>query len=137
MKRPTQLPDCRFTPDGPPDVYASSITAADVAAMEAFLAARLDEVSIRYRPTAPETRIAQSLYEAVGYQLDLLKDTLAVSKPETLKERLDLWNGLMQALEPWRGTPGHDDERWRLISWTDEAAPARARRRAAQRQRQR
>jgi hypothetical protein len=130
----TQLPDCGFTPDGPDDVYASSITAADVAAIEAFLAARLDEVALRYRPAAPETRIAQSLYETAGYQLDLLKDTLAVSTPETLKERLNIWNGLMHTLEPWRDTPGHDGERWRLITWTDETAPLRAQRRAAQRQ---
>ncbi|MFG2811471.1 hypothetical protein [Streptomyces massasporeus] len=130
----TQLPDCGFAPDGPPDVYASSITAADVAAIEAFLAARLDEVALRYMPTAPETRIAQSLYETAGYQLDLLKDTLAASTPETLKERLEIWNGLMHTLEPWRGTPGHDGERWRLITWTDETAPLRARRRVAQRQ---
>ncbi|MGW7513903.1 hypothetical protein ACWGJ0_40115 [Streptomyces massasporeus] len=130
----TQLPDCGFAPDGPLDVYASSITAADVAAIEAFLAARLDEMATRYRPTAPETRIAQSLYETAGYQLDLLKDTLAASTREALKERLELWNGLVHTLEPWRGTSGHDGERWRLITWTDETAPVRARRRAAQRQ---
>ncbi|MFJ9683630.1 hypothetical protein ACIRP2_37215 [Streptomyces sp. NPDC101194] len=133
MNNPDQLPDCGFAPDGPLDVYATSITAADVAAMEAFLAARLDEVGARYQPTAPETRIAQSLYETAGFQLDLLKDTLTVSQPETLKERLELWNGLVHTLEPWRGTPGHDGERWRLITWTDETAPVRARRRAAQR----
>lgn len=134
MKRPTHLPDGAFAPDGPLDVYATSITAADVAAMEAFLTARLDEVGVRYRPTAPEIRVAQSLYETAGYQLDQLKDTLTASRPEALKERLELWNSLVHTLEPWRGTPGHDGERWRLITWTDETAPVRARRRAAQRQ---
>lgn len=129
----TQLPDCGFPPDGPLDVYASAITAADVTAMESFLAARLDELATRYRATAPETRIAQSLYETAGYHLDLLKDTLAVSTPETLQERLEIWNALVHTLEPWRGTPGHDGDRWRLITWTDETAPARARRRATQR----
>ncbi|MGW8768272.1 hypothetical protein ACWGN5_38000 [Streptomyces sp. NPDC055815] len=134
MKRPARLPDCGFPPSTPPDFYAMSITAADVAAMEAFFTARLDEVGARYQPTAPETRIAQALYETVGYQLDLLHDSLGDTRPEALIDRLDLWNSLVYTLEPWRGTPGHDGERWCLITWTDETAPVRARRRAAQRQ---
>ncbi|MBX4177234.1 hypothetical protein [Streptomyces geysiriensis] len=76
MKR-TQLPDGGFPSDGPSNVYASSITEADAEAIETFLVARLDEVTTRYRPTALETRIAQSLYEAAGYQIDQLRDTLS------------------------------------------------------------
>ncbi|RZD54912.1 hypothetical protein C0Q58_30730 [Streptomyces albidoflavus] len=133
--RTPNLPDSGFAPDGPLDVYATSITAADVAAMESFLAARLDEVGARYQATAPETRIAQSLYETAGFQLDQLNDTLTPSPDrETLLERLNLWNGLVHALQPWRGTPGHDGERWRLISWTDETTAVQARRRSTQRQ---
>ncbi|MEU2770448.1 hypothetical protein ABZ628_27435 [Streptomyces diastaticus] len=133
--RTPNLPDSGFAPDGPLDVYATSITAADVAAMESFLAARLDEVGARYQATAPETRIAQSLYETIGFQLDQLNDTLTPSPSrDTLLERQNLWNGLVHALQPWRGTPGHDGERWRLISWTSELAHAQARRRSAQRQ---
>ncbi|MFF9733722.1 hypothetical protein ACF1GX_30385 [Streptomyces albidoflavus] len=133
--RTPNLPDSGFAPDGPLDVYATSITAADVAAMESFLAARLDEVGARYQATAPETRIAQSLYETAGFQLDQLNDTLTPSPDrETLLERLNLWNGLVHALQPWRGTPGHDGERWRLISWTDETTAVQARRPSTQRQ---
>ncbi|MFD0296385.1 hypothetical protein [Streptomyces sp. NPDC127118] len=47
MTNPDQLPDCDFAPDGPLDVYATSITAVDVAAMETFLAARLSKVDAR------------------------------------------------------------------------------------------
>ncbi|MFJ3446561.1 hypothetical protein ACIPM2_36185 [Streptomyces sp. NPDC086081] len=81
-------------------MYASSITSADIEAIEAFLAARFNGVAVRHRPRAPETRIARSLYETAGYQLDQLKNTLAASSPETLRERLNLWNGLMHLLEP-------------------------------------
>ncbi len=133
--RTPNLPDSDFAPHSPLDVYATSITAADVAAMESFLAARLDEVGARYQATAPETRIAQSLYETAGFQLDQLKDTLTTSPSrDTLRERLNIWNGLVHALQPWRGTPGHDGERWRLMTWADEAAAVRAQRRSAQRQ---
>ncbi|MGF3135570.1 hypothetical protein ACQV4C_30880 [Streptomyces albidoflavus] len=105
--RTPHLLDSGFAPEGPPDVYATSITAADDVAVESFLAARLDEVGARYQATAPETRIAQSLYETAGFQLDQLKDTLTPSpERETLLERLSLWNGLVHALQPWRGTPG-------------------------------
>ncbi|MEW2709248.1 hypothetical protein AB0948_30240 [Streptomyces koyangensis] len=121
--RTPNLPDSGFAPEGPLDVYATSITAADVAAMESFLAARLDEVGARYQATAPETRIAQSLYETAGFQLDQLNDTLTPSPDR-----------LVHALQPWRGTPGHDGERWRLISWTDETTAVQARRPSTQRQ---
>ncbi|MCX4399297.1 hypothetical protein OOK39_43545 [Streptomyces sp. NBC_00264] len=50
---------------------------------------------------------------------------------------MELWNGLVHSLEPRRGTPGHGGKRWRLITWTDETAPVRARRRAASQQRAR
>ncbi|MCT2546868.1 hypothetical protein [Streptomyces atratus] len=104
MNNPDQLPDCGFAPDGPLDVYATSITEVDVAAVETLLAARLSEVDARCRPTAPKTRVAQSLYETAGYQLDLLKDAVTASRPETLKEWLELWNGLVHSTE--QPTPG-------------------------------
>ncbi|WP_129291727.1 hypothetical protein [Streptomyces sp. N1] len=70
-----------------------------------------------------------------AHRFDQLKDTLTPSPDrETLRERLNLWNGLVHALQPWRGTPGHEGERWRLITWADETAAVRAQLRSAQRQ---
>jgi hypothetical protein len=131
----SQLPDGGFPSDGLSDVYASSITEADAEAIETFLVVRLDEVAACYRSTALETRVAQSPYEAAGYQIDQLRDALSAPTPQTLREWLHLWNSLVHILEPWRGTPGHDGERWRLMTWIDGTAPARAQRRAAERQR--
>ncbi|WP_225629593.1 hypothetical protein [Streptomyces werraensis] len=117
-------------PDGPEDFYAAHLTLADEAEVRAFLTARCSEVYARYRPDAPEARMARAFHEAAGGEVDMLHDALCGTGTEAMTARLNHWNSLMHILEPWRGTPGHNGDRWKLIAHTDEWDRARTQARA-------
>ncbi|MFE0726309.1 hypothetical protein ACFW4M_32740 [Streptomyces sp. NPDC058794] len=107
-------------PDAPDGFYAAHITYRDAEALDAFLQARAEEVWARYRPDAPEARMAVALYEAGAGYAQELRDLCIENKPETLADRARLWTHLVHTVEPWRDTPGHDGDRWRLVWWDDE-----------------
>lgn len=128
MAVPTYLTDAPETLEHSMDFYACDLTRDDVDELRVFLQARCEEVYSRYRASTPEARLVQAFFEAAGARLTELEELVGDHRPEALSERANAWDYLMHIVAPWRGTPGHNAERWRTIKFTDEPDFAAARR---------
>lgn len=126
------------TPDNPGDQvertlwFVDDVTAADVAAIEAFLDQRLDALTTSLRFDSEEWRAAYALSKVVrgiiGDANYYLRNAPQNDSGDAVRRRQNIkeaWNQLWEAVISWRRAEGFDHARWCHIEHMDAAAKKR------------